>query len=61
MAAELQTDPDKTLALVAEMDTAEPEMPVGSNVAYVCPMNPDVTSGAAARCPKCGLKLSPPK
>ena len=45
--------PDKTLALVAEMDMGAPEGPA----VYVCPMHPDVVSDRAGRCPKCWMKL----
>ena len=45
--------PDKTLALVAEMDMGEPDGPV----VYACPMHPEVVSEEAGRCPKCGMKL----
>jgi FtsP/CotA-like multicopper oxidase with cupredoxin domain len=45
--------PDKTLALVAEMDMAVPEGPV----VYACPMHPDVVRDQQGRCPKCGMKL----
>ena len=55
----LAADPDKTLALVAEMDMSEPELPPGAVVAYVCPMHPEITSAQADRCPKCGMKLVP--
>jgi FtsP/CotA-like multicopper oxidase with cupredoxin domain len=48
--------PDKTLALVAEMNMDEPTSAAGS-VAYACPMHPEVISDAAGRCPKCGMKL----
>lgn len=53
----LDAEPDKTLALVAEMDFDEP---VGEGaVIYVCPMHDDVTSDAPGQCPKCGMKLMP--
>ena len=45
--------PDKTLALIAEMDMAAPEGPV----VYACPMHPDVISDQPGRCPQCGMKL----
>ena len=45
--------PDKTLALVAEMEMAVPEGPV----TYACPMHPDVVSETPDRCSKCGMKL----
>jgi FtsP/CotA-like multicopper oxidase with cupredoxin domain len=53
----LAAEPDKTLALVAEMDMGEPESSPGASVAYVCPMHPDVISKARGRCPYCGMKL----
>jgi len=51
----LEAPPDKTLALVAEMDdiTAPGQGPV----LYSCPMHPDVTSQEPGRCPECGMKL----
>jgi FtsP/CotA-like multicopper oxidase with cupredoxin domain len=50
----LDAEPDKTVALVAEMDMGE-----GEAVEYVCPMHPDVVSGQPDRCPQCGMKLVP--
>ena len=56
-AAYLAAAPDKTLALVAEMDLGEPQSSARAAVAFVCPMHPEVTSAQADRCPKCGMKL----
>jgi FtsP/CotA-like multicopper oxidase with cupredoxin domain len=53
----LDAEPDKTLALVAEMDMGEPELPPGAAVAYACPMHPEVISDEPGKCPKCGMKL----
>jgi FtsP/CotA-like multicopper oxidase with cupredoxin domain len=47
------SEPDKSLAFVAEMDLGTPEGPV----VYACPMHPDVVSDEPDRCPKCGMKL----
>jgi FtsP/CotA-like multicopper oxidase with cupredoxin domain len=59
MANYLGAEPDKTLALVAEMDMGELQRPAGAAVEYVCPMHPDVISDGPGRCPKCGMKLIP--
>jgi FtsP/CotA-like multicopper oxidase with cupredoxin domain len=53
LASYFDAPPDKTLALVAEMDMGAPEGPV----VYACPMHPDVVSDEQGRCPKCGMKL----
>ena len=55
MDAWLAAPPDKTLALIAEMDdiTAPGQGPV----IYACPMHPLVTSDQPGRCPQCGMKL----
>ena len=49
----LAAAPDKTLALVAEMD----DPAAAGAVVYACPMHPEVTSDEPGRCPKCGMKL----
>jgi FtsP/CotA-like multicopper oxidase with cupredoxin domain len=51
----LDAPPDKTIAMVAEMDLGQPEGPVS----YACPMHPDVVRDRPERCPKCGMKLVP--
>ena len=55
----LDADPDKTLALVAEMDMGEPDLPPGATIAYTCPMHPEVVSEEPGSCPQCGMKLMP--
>jgi FtsP/CotA-like multicopper oxidase with cupredoxin domain len=55
----LEREPEKTLALVAEMDLAEPPLPPEVSVTYVCPMHAEVISDEPGRCPKCGMKLMP--
>jgi FtsP/CotA-like multicopper oxidase with cupredoxin domain len=51
----LAAPPDKTLALIAEMDDIS--APMEGPVLYACPMHPEVTSQEPGRCPKCGMKL----
>jgi FtsP/CotA-like multicopper oxidase with cupredoxin domain len=57
LAPYFESDPDKTLALVAEMSMGEPEMPPGAATEYYCPMHPDVVATDPGRCPRCGMKL----
>ncbi|MBO0785629.1 MAG: multicopper oxidase family protein, partial [Actinobacteria bacterium] len=47
--------PDKTLALIAEMDDIG--APGEGPVSYGCPMHPEVVSEDPGRCPHCGMKL----
>lgn len=52
----LHKQPDKTLALVAEMNLDSPGQP-GEPVTYGCPMHLEVKSDRPGKCPKCGMKL----
>jgi FtsP/CotA-like multicopper oxidase with cupredoxin domain len=54
--AEMEREPDKTLAFVSQMPIlygGEAE----EASSYVCPMHPEVTASEQATCPKCGMKL----
>ena len=56
--ADLEREPDKTLAFVSQMPIlygSEGEQASR----YVCPMHPEVTDSEASSCPKCGMKLVP--
>jgi Heavy metal binding domain len=46
-------------AQVAASDA--PAVDAADAVTYVCPMHPEVTSNAPARCSKCGMHLVPKK
>ena len=55
LARYFEAPPDKTVALVAEMDMGAPEGAVG----YACPMHPEVVRDEPGHCPRCGMKLLP--
>ena len=55
MDAWLAAPPDKTLALIAEMDDIAAPGP--GPVLYSCPVHSEVTSQEPGRCPRCGMKL----
>jgi FtsP/CotA-like multicopper oxidase with cupredoxin domain len=53
----LDAPPDKTLALVAEMDFDQPD--TAEPLIYVCPMHPQIVTEQPGSCPVCGMKLMP--
>jgi FtsP/CotA-like multicopper oxidase with cupredoxin domain len=53
----LAAPPDKTLALVAQLDDPSAMPESAGPVTYRCPMHPEVTSEQPERCPKCSMKL----
>ena len=54
---DLEREPDKRIAFIAEMDMPAPE---GEGpVIYTCPMHPEVVSEEQGHCPECGMKLMP--
>ena len=53
---DLEREPDKTLAFIAEMDMGAPEGKA-CQVVYACPMHPEVVQEEPGKCPQCGMKL----
>jgi FtsP/CotA-like multicopper oxidase with cupredoxin domain len=53
----LETAPDKTLSLVAEMDLGDSAE--GATGVFACPMHADIVASWEGKCPKCGMKLIP--
>ena len=52
---DLEREPDKVLALVAEIVMTMPSGPT----TYCCPMHPEIVSEEPGSCPECGMTLVP--